>query len=532
VLAVSHVRKYHAGSIVLDDVSLAVPPESRIGIVGPNGVGKSTLLRVMAGLELPDSGTVTRAPPSLAVGYLPQEVDARPRESLLGYLARRTGVARAEAELDRCAAALADGSGAGAAYADALERFLALGGAELERRARSVCRDLGLHVAPGARMGALSGGERARAALAAILLARFDLFLLDEPTNDLDFDGLERLERFLTPLHAAVVVVSHDRVFLDRTVTQIVELEDGTRHAREYSGGWSDYESARERERAAQYRRFEEVEERRREFEAALRQRRAEARGGDSLARRTGGADRRGTHAQRSRVRHAQRGLERLEAAEKPWEPWELRLAFEPERRAGDVVVRLERAVLSRGRFRLGPLDVEIGWGERVAVAGPNGSGKTTLLCAVLGDLPLADGRRYVGPGVVLGELDQERRRFGGGEPVLAAFMRATSLPLPGARSLLAKFGLGADDVERAGTSLSPGERTRAALALLVARRVNCLVLDEPTNHLDLPGIEELETALAAFPGAVVLVTHDRRFLERFEPTRALDVSAFAGVTP
>ncbi|MDQ3876214.1 MAG: ATP-binding cassette domain-containing protein, partial [Actinomycetota bacterium] len=225
-------------------------------------------------------------------------------------------------------------------------------------------------------------------------------------------------------------------------------------------------------------------------------------------------------------------GLERLEPAEKPWEPWELRLAFEPERRAGDVVVRLERSVLVRGRFRLGPLDLEIGWAERVAVAGRNGSGKTTLLRAVLGDLPLAAGRRYVGPGVVLGELDQERRRFGGDERVLAAFVRETSLPLPGARSLLAKFGLGADDVERAGTSLSPGERTRAALALLVARGVNCLVLDEPTNHLDLPGIEELETALAAFVGAVVLVTHDRRFLERFEPTRVVDVSAFAGVTP
>ena len=222
-------------------------------------------------------------------------------------------------------------------------------------------------------------------------------------------------------------------------------------------------------------------------------------------------------------MRTVERRLERLDPVAKPWEPWELHLSIEPDRRAGDVAVRLTGAVVELGAFRLGPVDVELGRGERVALVGPNGSGKTTLLRALLGELPLAAGSRYLGAGVVVGELDQGRRRFVGPEPVLDGF---AALPLPEARSLLAKFGLGADDIERPAASLSPGERTRAALALLVAGRVNCLVLDEPTNHLDLPAIEELESALARFPGTVVLVTHDRRFLETFDPTRTIDLAA------
>jgi ATPase subunit of ABC transporter with duplicated ATPase domains len=206
---------------------------------------------------------------------------------------------------------------------------------------------------------------------------------------------------------------------------------------------------------------------------------------------------------------------------EKPFEPWELRLTLAPERRSGDVVARLEGAVVERGDFRLGPIDLELRWGDRLSLTGPNGSGKTTLLRALLGEVPLAAGSRSLGAGTVVGELDQGRRALLTAEPVLAAFR---DLPIPETRSLLAKFGLGADDVERPATSLSPGERTRAALALLVARRVNCLVLDEPTNHLDLPAIEELERALANFLGAVVLVTHDRRFLEAFVPTTTFEL--------
>jgi ATPase subunit of ABC transporter with duplicated ATPase domains len=213
--------------------------------------------------------------------------------------------------------------------------------------------------------------------------------------------------------------------------------------------------------------------------------------------------------------------LARTEVVEKPYEPWELELALAPAARSGEVVVRLEHAVVERGSFRLGPLDLAVGWGDRVAIAGPNGSGKTTLLDALLGRLALAAGSRWVGPGVVLGELEQDRAALTGPQTLLDVFREFGE---EAARTLLAKFGLGADDVLRAAASLSPGERTRAGLALLTARGVNCLVLDEPTNHLDVEAIEELERGLAGYDGTVILVTHDRRFLEAFAPGRTIEL--------
>ena len=218
--------------------------------------------------------------------------------------------------------------------------------------------------------------------------------------------------------------------------------------------------------------------------------------------------------------------LERLERVEKPWEPWRLELELVPARRGGDVAVRLEQAVVEEDSFRLGPIDLEVRAGDRLAVLGRNGAGKTTLLRALLGELELLSGRRTVGPGVVLGALPQGPGPFAADAPLLDVFLGASALGKDAARSLLAKFALGADDVHRTGRSLSPGERSRAALALLAARGVNALVLDEPTNHLDLEAIEELEAALTSFPGTIVLVTHDRRFLEAFRATQVVDLGA------
>ena len=510
------VAKHHGAHTVLEDVTLAVGPRTRLGVVGPNGVGKSTLLRLLAGLEEPDAGSVAREPASLAAGYLPQERERRPGETLLGSLARRTGVAGAEAELERQAAALARGEAAGNAYSAALERFLALGGGDFEARARAVCAELGLPVALDQELPTLSGGEAARAALAAVLLSRFDLLLLDEPTNDLDFDGLARLERFLAGYDGAVVVVSHDRAFLDAVVTRVAEIDPWRHGVREFAGGWSAYEDARDQARAAQYAAFGEAQERRRELADLLSRRRTEARGHGA------GAGRRGTHALMTKVRQAERLLERNELPAKPFEPWELRLSLHAGERAAARVASLQGAVAERGSFRLGPVDLELGRGERLAVTGPNGAGKSTLLGLLLGDLPLAAGSRTLGARTRVGALGQGRAAYTGPEPLLATFCERTDLTAEDARTLLAKFGLGAEHVGRPCDTLSPGERTRAHLADLQASGVNLLVLDEPTNHLDLEAVEQLEQALAGYDGTLVVVSHDRRFLERIGPTREL----------
>jgi ATPase subunit of ABC transporter with duplicated ATPase domains len=509
VLAATGVSKLHGADVVLANVDLVVPPRARIGVVGPNGVGKSTLLRVLAGLEEPDGGAVTATG---AVGYVPQERDTRAGETVRAYLARRTGVGAAEARMDALAARLAAEPELAAEYAEALDAFLARGGEDFDARAEAVLPGLPLE----REVESLSGGESARAALASILLARFDVILLDEPTNDLDFAGLARLERFLEEFAGGAVVISHDRAFLDRVVTRVVELDEWTHGATEYAGGWSAYEAERRRRRDRHYRRFEAYESEKERIEEQARQmRRWEERGYGQGRKKKKTKD----------VRKAyEKKLATLERVDKPYEPWQLRLGLAAASRSGDVVARLAGAVVERGSFRLGPLTLEISWGERVAIVGPNGSGKSTLLDALLGGVPLAAGTRLVGTGVVLGELEQQRGRFDTPTPLLDAFVDASGLLVEDARTLLAKFGLGEDDVLRAGESLSPGERTRAGVALLSARGVNCLVLDEPTNHLDVEAIEELERALEGYDGTVLLVTHDRVFLDRFGATRTIEM--------
>jgi ATPase subunit of ABC transporter with duplicated ATPase domains len=379
----------------------------------------------------------------------------------------------------------------------------------------------------------LSGGQRSRAALAALLLSRFDLLLLDEPTNDLDFDGLDRLETFLEQRGGGLVVVSHDRAFLERIVTTVVEIDEATHRAAEFGGGWAAYLEAKEiaRQHALEaYERFTDERERLRAREREQRQwavqgvtkEKKNPRDNDK-AQRDYRINR--TERQASKVRITEKALERLDVVERPFEPWQLHLDLAATRRSGNVVGRLTEAVVQRGSWQLGPVDLEVAWADRLAVLGPNGSGKTTLLSALLGRLPLTSGERWLGPSVVVGDLGQERRRFSvDGSTLLDAFLAAVPLPTGEARSLLAKFGLGAGHVMRPAASLSPGERTRAELALLMARGTNCLVLDEPTNHLDLPAIEQLEQALESWEGTLLLVTHDRRLLEAVRLTVRLEM--------
>ena len=507
------ISKSYAAAQVLDRVSLVVAPGDRVGIVGPNGIGKSTLLRILAGIEEPDAGSVAR---SGAVGYLPQEPEARPDESVRDYLARRTGVGLAEQEMDALASRLGAEPELAHDYSDALERFLALGGEDFDARAGAALDEVALGRRGDRAVSSLSGGEAARAALAAILLARFDVFLLDEPTNNLDFAGLDRLESFLDGLGAGVVLVSHDRAFLDRVVTRVVEFEGETHQMHEYAGTWSDYEAARERARAQHEAAYADYVGERDRYASLLATRREQAR---TLGTQQTG--RRATNALRGKVAQAKHHLERLDEVEKPWSPWRLQLAFAPAPHAG-VIAELAGAVVELGAFTLGPIDLALHSGDRVAVVGANGSGKTSLMRALTGDLPLARGSRHVGPGAIFGELNQARDLFSG--LLLADFVELSALQPTDARTLLAKFALGAEDVDRDASSLSPGERTRAGLALLSARGVNCLILDEPTNHLDLEAIEELETALGGYDGCLVVVTHDRRFLERLAVTRTISL--------
>ncbi|MFG2193717.1 ABC-F family ATP-binding cassette domain-containing protein [Streptomyces sp. NPDC048639] len=525
----------HGERALFSGLDLVVAPGDVIGLVGVNGAGKSTLLRLLAGLDAPDQGSLQLSPPAAAVGHLPQEPERRPGESVREFLARRTGVAAAQHALDEATQALADGlPGADDAYANGLDRWLALGGADLEERAEDVADGLGLAIGLDRPMTALSGGQAARAGLASLLLSRYDVFLLDEPTNDLDLDGLERLESFVTGLRAGTVLVSHDREFLTRTVTKVLELDLHQQQVNLFGGGYAAYLEERDVARRHAREEYDEYADTRAGLEARARmQRNWMAKGVKNARRKAGDNDKLGrkfrsdaSEKQASKARQTERLIERLDVVDEPRKEWELRMEIAAAPRSGAVVATLTGAEAKRGSFAFGPVDLQIDWADRVAITGPNGSGKSTLLAALLGRLPLDAGHAALGPGVVVGEVDQARGLFLGDEPLMDAFRAAVPDTNPAdVRTLLAKFGLKAAHVLRPASTLSPGERTRAALALLQGRGVNLLVLDEPTNHLDLPAIEQLEAALSSYEGTLLLVTHDRRMLSAVQVTRRVEVA-------
>jgi len=542
VLTAKGLSAGHADRVIFSGVDLVISPGKVIGLVGANGAGKSTLLRMLAGLDdgARDAGSVSLNPATATVGYLPQEPERRAGESVLAFIGRRTGVADAAAELDAATAALeatdlgADAAGAGDAYALAFERWMNLGGADLEERTAKVAASLGLAIRLETPMTSLSGGQAARANLASLLLSRYDIFLLDEPTNDLDIDGLAILEDFVVKLRAGTVLVSHDRAFLERTVDQVLELDLAQQSVQLYSGGYLAY--LEERAIAQQHTRdaYEKYADQKAALTDRMRMqsgwadrgvRQARAKAPDKDKHRLSAQVNR-TEKLASKIKITERMLDRLEVVDEPRKEWELRMTIAAAPRSGTVAAALRDAVVSFDGFTLGPVNLQVNWADRVAVTGPNGAGKSTLIGALLGRVPLSSGAASLGSGISVGEVDQARSLFDGPVPLLEAF----AAQVPGqvaeeSRTLLAKFGLKADHVLRPASSLSPGERTRAALALLQARGVNLLVLDEPTNHLDLPAIEQLEAALDSYPGTFLLVTHDRRMLESVSVTRRLVVS-------
>src|SRR5215218_5298244 len=408
----------HGARVLFSGLDLVVAPGDVVGLVGVNGAGKSTLLRTLAGEQPAGEGTVVLSPPTATVGYLPQDAERRAGETVLAAIARRTGVAGAQAALDEATDALTAGlPGADDAYGEALERWLALGGADLDERAEEVVARVASGVALGALTTGLSGGQAARVGLAVLLLSRYDVLLLDEPTNDLDLTGLDQLERFVQEARAGVVVVSHDREFLARTVTRVVELDLAQQLVRVHDGGYEAYLVEREVARRHAREEYEEFADTKAGLEGRARMQRAWMAKGvrDSIKKSSDGdkhikaKNRASSEKQAAKARQTEKRIERLEVVEEPRKEWELRMTIAAAPRAGAVVATLRGAVVRRGDFTLGPVSLQVDWGDRLAITGSNGSGKTTLLGALLGRLPLDQGTGSLGPSVRIGEVDQAR---------------------------------------------------------------------------------------------------------------------------
>ncbi len=516
----------HAHRTLFESLDLTVSPGEVVGVVGANGAGKTTLLRILAGDLPPLGGTVTTAPGDAFVGWLPQEHERVADESVGAYVARRTGAAAATAAMEQAAAALGAAEESAAVadrYADRLDHWLASGAPDLDDRLPPLLADLGLDVGPDALMTSLSGGQAARAALAALLLSRFDLVLLDEPTNDLDLPGLERLEGFVRGLRSGVVLISHDREFLARVVTRVVELDLAQRQVAVYDGGYDAFLEERAVARRHAREDYEEFADKKADLVGRARTQREwssqgvrnaikKAPDNDKIRRK---ASVESSEKQAQKVRQMESRIARLDEVAEPRKEWALQFTIGRSPRSSSVVATLDEVTASLGGFRFGPASLQVAAGDRIGITGPNGAGKTTLLRLLLGRLAPETGRASLGASVAVGEIDQARTGLAEDRPLGDAFEAAMPGLAPAeVRTLLAKFGLKADQVTSPTGRLSPGERTRAAMALLQARGVNLLVLDEPTNHLDLPAIEQLEEALESYDGALLLVSHDRRLLD------------------
>ena len=561
-LSVRSVTVDRSGQPVLHNVSLTVPHNARMAVVGPNGVGKSTLLAVMAGVIQPNSGSVVSHPPGGRIGLLHQELTRSEELTGRDLVARRVGVAETKHAFELATAGLATGDERAAEqYDQALTAWEQAGGFDFDHRLDAVAGDLGLRAETLNRPTAtLSGGQLTKVGLASIMISRFDITLLDEPTNNLDRHGLELLEAWVLDHEQPLVLVSHDRSFLERTVTSVARIvangfSEADGNVTVFRGGWGEYEEQVATARRHAEERYETYATERDRLHKLAQQKREWADRGTSRARNNPADNDRnryqydmdGADKQIGAAKAVVKRLEKLDVVERPWQPWELRFSIaEAERGSAEVIVADDLVLLRQrpeGPFRLGPISVVIGWGERVLIDGPNGSGKSTLLEGLLGRLPADSGSATIGPSIIVGEIGQLRSSFtmattpgtqataatpkvdATEATLLQLFANESGLDYTESRSLLAKFGLDAAAVQRPATTLSPGQRTRAELALFQARGVNLIILDEPTNHLDMEAIGQLEQALSTFTGTLLVVSHDRTFREALAITRTIDLN-------
>lgn len=531
MLTVSSVSKRFPGAetAILKDISFTVNAGERVGLIGPNGAGKSTLLQIIAGALQPDSGSVRFTPPGLRVGVLAQGLEAPPHAAVRAVLfPQESALHAAEAEVERLAGALAHANGdyptLATEYASALDRLTRLDGEIDLARGEQLLASLGLGEIPlDWPVSALSGGQKTRLGLAAVLAADPQLLLLDEPTNHLDITALEWLEDWLLDFEGGALIVSHDRTFLDEVADRIVALDERTATARTFEGGYSGYAATIRSELDKQWAhwRDQQVEIARLKADAEFTMQKAirrENATNNDFQRRLAKKVAKRAKAKETRLN---RYLESAERVAKPAPTWGLKLDFGGLPATGQDVIALE--ALSIGYDPARPLlegvNAVLRAGERVAVLGPNGHGKSTLLKTIIGELAPLAGRVRRGSSVKIGYLAQEQEILDMGSDALQTIQSESGLSHTDARSFLHYFLFAGDDVFRPIRDLSFGERSRLMLAVLVARGANLLVLDEPINHLDVPSRERFETALDAFQGSVIAVVHDRYFVDRFAHT-------------
>lgn len=518
---------------VLRNISFAINAGDKICLVGPNGVGKSTLLKLILEELKPESGNILRDK-SITIGYLPQVLTPWRDKSTLEFIRIITGVESAEQLVAAAASKMATDTSEKtvAEYQLLYEQLESLGGYTLESRMSKALARVGLKTdVLDIKIGHLSGGQRTKVALAAILLSQYDLFLLDEPTNNLDLEGIKILESFVRSSKYGFIVVSHDRRFLRTIAQKVIELLP-SRHGMDiYTLGYEEYIESRRKKRAAMAQAYEEYVEEKKRISAAADSKMRQARAA-AADRSSSDSEKIGRNAAREKAvgaharagRSLQKRLDQMVEPDRPIREIDLNFEFGQEGGMGDLAFELQDCTQDYGKVQIGPINLRVAGGEKLVITGPNGGGKSTILHMAIGMLHPSQGRVKLGAGVKLGLIDQDQTLPSPTNSLIDNFCELTGLPKPESHNVLARFNLKGDDLLRPADDLSPGQRSRALLASLVIKGTNCLLLDEPTNHLDIEASEELESAVRNYSGTMVVVTHDREFIDAIKPTRTIVV--------
>lgn len=511
-LRVENICKSYNANTVLGGVSFSLERGQKIGLIGNNGTGKTTILNILAGIVDPDEGSVT-VRKGLVVGYMPQDTSITTNETIRDHLRRITGIGALEENLSHSP--------------EMLTEYERRDGYAFDHRADTILSSFGLHkVSNDRNINSLSSGQKSKVFMAGVLLSDPDVLLLDEPTNNLDLSALIWLENFLINSEVACIIVSHDRLFLDRVVRKIFEIDWHTRTLTVTNGRYSDYLARKDKERKKQWAEHEAQQDEIKRLTESATIKKVEAMHGSRFRGTDNDKFLRGFKRDRASksgktAKVIERRISQMEVVEKPIEREVFRIHIRPAKPEGsqDIVLRNVLAGYSINGFHIGPISTNISYGSRIVILGLNGSGKSTLLKTISGDLDPLGGEVTVGSTLVVGNLMQEHNNLPREESVKDFLTRRVSIATQDAYALAAKFGFKATEIDNEIATLSPGGRARVLFALFSALSTNVLLLDEPTNHLDLEALDALEEVVSHYEGTVILVSHDRYFLKKFRAT-------------
>lgn len=506
------IHKAYGTITVLENISFSLEKGQKAGLIGYNGTGKTTLLKILAGLVEPDAGEVT-VRKGAVIGYMPQDTSLVSDETICDYVRRVSGLDILEERMETSQ--------------EAMTEYERRDGYTFYHRLEVTLAGFGLSdVSTDRPINSLSSGQKSKVFMAGVLLSDPDILLLDEPTNNLDLPALIWLEDFLIRSDATCIIVSHDRLFLDRLVRKIFEIDWHSRTLNITSGRYSDYLVRKEKELARQWQKHEAQQEEIKRLTEQAREKKQKALSGSRYMGTDSDKFHRGFKRDRSsksgkQAKSIEKRIEQMEIVEKPVERDVFRIYLRPTKPEGTRDITLTNVVAgyTADGFKVGPVSLSIPYGSRVAILGLNGAGKTTLLRTLSGELPALDGKVSRGNALVVGNLTQEHDNLPRDESIKDFLMQQASISVQDVYALTVKFGFEAAEIDKKIAALSPGGRARLLFALFSALSANALILDEPTNHLDLEALEALEEAVAHYEGTIILVSHDRYFLKKFRPT-------------